>query len=332
MARRPGFGGRWLGGTDGPSLQVAAWAVVAKRVVTPERVVRWVSMMSDVDEPRGVVLVVGATGQQGGAVARHLLAAGRPVRALTRHPDKPAARALADQGAHVVAGDLGDAESLRGALAGVDAVFCVTQFFEAGYEGEVRQGKLMVDLAAQAGVEHFVFSSVGSADKNTGIPHFESKYEVERYLAESAVPFTVLRPVFLMENWESRRPEITEGSLVTPLSPDRPVQQVSVADVGAFCLLALSRPEQWKGRAVDLAGDELSMAQTAEAFAGVLQRKVEVRGISWEDFRAQQGEEMYAMHRWFETTGYEADVSRLRAVHPGMLSLAEYLRRSRWQA
>lgn len=311
---------------------MAAWAAVAERVVTPESVVRWVPMMSDVDEPRGVVLVVGATGQQGGAVARHVLAAGRPVRALTRNPAKPAARILADQGAQVVAGDLGDAESLRGVLAGVDAVFCVTQFFEAGYEGEVRQGKLLVDLAAQAGVEHFVFSSVGSADRDTGIPHFDSKYEVERYLAESAVPFTVLRPVFLMENWEAMRREIAEGSLATPLSPERPVQQVSVEDIGAFCLLALNRPEEWKGRAVDLAGDELSMAQTAEAFAGALQRKVEVQRIPWEDFRAQQGEEMYAMNRWFETTGYQADVSRLRALHPGILTLAEYLRRNGWQA
>jgi uncharacterized protein YbjT (DUF2867 family) len=288
-------------------------------------------MASEVDEPRGVVLVVGATGQQGGAVARHLLAAGWPVRALTRDPGKPAARALADQGAQVVAGDLGDADSLREALADTDAVFCVTQFFTAGYEGEVAQGRLMVDLAAQAGIGHFVFSSVGSADKNTGIPHFDSKYEIERHLAQSAVPYTVLRPVFLMENWEARRQEIANGLLVTPLSPERPVQQVSVEDIGAFTLLALSRPDQWKGRSVDLAGDELSMAQCADTFARVLQSPVEVRRISWEDFRAQQGEEMYVMNRWFETSGYAADPGRLREIHPGMLSLEDYLRTHSWR-
>ncbi|MCP9206565.1 NmrA/HSCARG family protein [Streptomyces sp. NEAU-Y11] len=288
-------------------------------------------MASDGQEPRRVVLVVGATGQQGGAVARHLLAADRPVRALTRSPGKPAARALADRGAQVVAGDLGDADSLRAALDGVAAVFCVTQFFEAGYEGEVRQGRLMVDLAEQAGVDHFVFSSVGSADRNTGIPHFDSKYEIERHLARSRLPYTVLRPVFLMENWEGRRSELMDGVLETPLSPDRPVQQVSVEDIGAFTLLALSRPAQWKGRSVDLAGDELSMTRTAEVFARVLRRAVQVRRVSWEDFRAQQGEEMYVMNRWFETTGYAADLARLRQERPGTLSLEDYLRGHRWE-
>ncbi|MEU5534421.1 NmrA/HSCARG family protein [Streptomyces sp. NPDC020362] len=287
-------------------------------------------MTSDTEEPRGAVLVVGATGRQGGAVARHLLAAGRQVRALTRNPVKPAARALADQGAQVVAGDLGDADSLRDALADAQAVFCVTQFFEAGYEGEVAQGRLMVDLAAHAGVGHFVFSSVGSADKNTGIPHFDSKYEIERYLARSSLPFTVLRPVFLMENWEGRRQEIMDGFLETPLSPDRPVQQVGVDDIGAFALLALSRPDEWKGRSVDLAGDELSTAQSADVFARVLQRPVEVRRVSWDDFRDRQGEEMYVMNRWFETTGYAADPGRLRELRPGMLSLEDYLRGHGW--
>ncbi|MEU8472305.1 NmrA/HSCARG family protein [Streptomyces sp. NPDC029006] len=288
-------------------------------------------MTSEAGERRHAVLVLGATGQQGGAVSRHLLQAGWPVHALTRDPGKPAARALADQGAQVVAGDLEDAASLRAALAGVDAVFCVTQYFGAGYEGEVAQGRLMVDLAAEAGVEHFVFSSVGSAHRNTGIAHFNSKYEIEQHLAQSSIPFTVLRPVFLMENWEGRRQEIINGSLETPLSFERPVQQVSVEDIGAFTLLAMSQPDRWVGRSVDLAGDELSMAECAEVFARVLQRPVEVRRIPWDDFLEQQGEEMYVMNRWFETTGYEADLAQLRTIRPGMLSLEDYLHRHHWQ-
>ncbi|MFJ9368624.1 NmrA/HSCARG family protein [Nocardia sp. NPDC101769] len=288
-------------------------------------------MNSDAGRSHSPVLVVGATGQQGGAVARRLLGAGVPVRALTRNPGKASARALADHGAEVVAGDLGDADSIRGALAGVGSVFCVTQFFEAGYDGEVAQGKLMVDLAAEAGVGHFVFSSVGSADKNTGIPHFDSKYEVERHLAASSLPFTVLRPVFLMENWEGRREEIMHGSLVTPLSADRPLQQVSVEDIGTFTLLALTRPEHWIGRSVDLAGDELSMTETAEVFTRVTQRPVAVAPISWDEFRDRQGEEMYVMNRWFETTGYEADLDSLRTLNPDMLTFENYLHRHHWQ-
>jgi uncharacterized protein YbjT (DUF2867 family) len=288
-------------------------------------------MPSDADKTHAPVLVVGATGQQGGAVARCLLAAGIPVRALTRNPDKLAARALAIQGAEVVAGDLTDADSLRRALAGVGAVFCVTQFYEAGYDGEVAQGTLMADLAAEAKVGHFVFSSVGSADQDTGIPHFDSKYQVERHLAADSIPFTVLRPVFLMENWELYRAAINGGSLVTPLSPDRPLQQVSVDDIGVFTLMALSEPGRWAGRSVDLAGDELSMAETAQVFTGVTQRPVAVRQVPWDDYREQQGNEMYVMNRWFETTGYHADLNWLHQVNPEMVTLENYLRRHRWQ-
>jgi uncharacterized protein YbjT (DUF2867 family) len=288
-------------------------------------------MPFDADKVHSPVLVAGATGQQGGAVARCLLAAGIPVRALTRNPAKPAARALAGQGAEVVAGDMTDAESLRRALAGAGAVFCVTQFLEAGYDGEVAQGKLMVDLATEARVGHFVFSSIGSADQNTGIPHFDSKYQVERHLAADLVPFTVVRPVFLMENWEFYREAINGGSLVTPLSSDRPLQQVTVEDIGAFTLMVLSEPGRWTGRSVDLAGDELSMAETAQVFTRVTQRPVAVRQVSWDDLREQQGEEVYVMNRWFESTGYHADLNWLRQVNPQMVNLENYLRRHHWQ-
>src|SRR5258708_13386096 len=223
-------------------------------------------MGEDSDRPGTRVLVVGATGKQGGAGAQHLLGAGMLVRARTRNPDKAAGRTLADRGAEVVAGDLGDAESVRRALAGVSAVFCVTNFYEAGYAGEVAQGELMVDLAAAAGVGHFVFSSVCSADKNTGIPHFDSKYQVERYLATGSVPFTVVRPVFLMENWELYREAIGGGSLVSPLSPERPLQQVSVEDIGAFALIALTQPDRWTGRSVDLPGAQLPLPQPPPSF------------------------------------------------------------------
>src|SRR5260221_10799872 len=240
-------------------------------------------MAEDANRPGTRVLVVGATGKQGGAVAHHLLGAGMLVRALTRNPDKPAARTLADRGAEVVAGDLGDADSVR-RVAGVSAVFCVTNFYEAGYAGEVAQGELMVDLAAAAGVGHFVFSSVCSADKNTGIPHFDSKYQVERHLAAGSVPF-VVRPVFLMENWELYREAIGGGSLVSPLSPERPLQQVSVEDIGAFTLIALTQPDRWKGRSGDLAGDELAMTETPGGFPPVTQRPGAMWQISWGQFR-----------------------------------------------
>jgi uncharacterized protein YbjT (DUF2867 family) len=123
-----------------------------------------------------VILVSGATGQQGGAVVRNLLEWGFTVRALTRDADKAAARELADLGTEVVSGDLEDRASIERVLDGVYGVFSVQQFMETGVEGEVRQGVLFADAAKAAGVEHLVYSSVGSAHRDTGIPHFESKW------------------------------------------------------------------------------------------------------------------------------------------------------------
>jgi uncharacterized protein YbjT (DUF2867 family) len=156
------------------------------------------------DEGR-VILVSGATGQQGGTVARKLLERGFVVRALTRDPEKAEARELADLGAEVVGGDFEDRASIERALAGVYGVFSVQQFWESGYEGEIRQGVQLADAAKAAGVEHFVYSSVGSAHRETGIPHFDSKWEVEELVRASGVPYTVLRPVFFMQNWEFMR-------------------------------------------------------------------------------------------------------------------------------
>ena len=124
------------------------------------------------------ILVIGATGQQGGAVARALLAKGQKVRVMTRHPEKTAS--LAQAGAEVVQGNLTNQADLQMALRGVYGVFAMSTPFEAGMEAEVRQGIMLADAAKQAGIAHYVYTSVGSAHRNTGIPHFDSKWKVEQ--------------------------------------------------------------------------------------------------------------------------------------------------------
>src|SRR5262249_62225131 len=123
-----------------------------------------------------VILVTGATGHQGGAVARELLAHGHRVRAMTRNPEGDAARALAKQGAEVVAGNLDDEASIEKALSGAWGAFAVQNTWEAGVEGEEAQGKRFARAVKGAGVRHFVYTSVGSADRRTGIPHFDNKW------------------------------------------------------------------------------------------------------------------------------------------------------------
>ena len=147
------------------------------------------------------ILITGVTGHQGGAVARALQGSGFHLRGLTRTPDGERAAALARNGVEVVKGDLDDEATLRRALAGAWGVFGVQTASEAGVEREEAQGKRLATLAREAGVEHFVYTSVGSAHKRTGIPHFDNKWRIEETVRALRFPsHVILRPVFFMEN------------------------------------------------------------------------------------------------------------------------------------
>jgi uncharacterized protein YbjT (DUF2867 family) len=277
-----------------------------------------------------VILVTGATGKQGGAVHHHLKERGFLVRALTRDPSKPAARKLMGPGTEVVRGDMEDFDSLRRAVDGVHGVFAMATPYEKGTEGEVREGKALIDAAQRAGVNHFVYSSVAGADRATQIPHFDSKYEIEEHLHGSGLKYTILRPVFFMENWEAMRQQIEEGVLAQPLSPETRLQMIAVSDIGVFATMAFEHSGTWEGRAVDLAGDELSMKETADVFSGVLGREVRYRQLPWDQFENQAGHETTVMYRWFEETGYDVDISSVRAEHPRLMTLELWVRKHAW--
>ena len=278
-----------------------------------------------------VILVSGATGQQGGSVARNLLERGFAVRALTRDTEKAAAKELVDLGAEVVSGDLEDRASIERVLAGVYGVFSVQQFWEVGVEGEVGQGILLADAAKEAGIEHLVYSSVGSAHRETGIPHFDSKWEVEEHVRASGVPYTVLRPVFFMQNWEMMREPVLGGTLPQPLDPDKPFQMIDAEDIGVFAARAFDDPESWIGREVDIAGDELTMPEIAGTFSRVIGRNVDYFQVPWDGFEEQMGEEYTIMYRWFNDYGYEANIAALRDEYPGLASFEQYLRDHGWE-
>lgn len=277
-----------------------------------------------------VFLVTGATGRQGGAVARYLLKRGHRVRALTRDPNKPAAKALVGMGAKVVRGDLDNRPSVERALQGVYGVFSVQNFWEAGYEREVSQGIILADVAKAQGVEHFVYSSVGSSYRKTGIAAFDGKWKIEEHIRRIGLPYTVLRPTSLMEDWEEMREEIVGGTLAQPLDPDKPLQQVSVEDIGAFAVMAIEDPKGWLGREVDLAGDESTMLGIAEMFGRVIGRKVDYAQVSWEEFRAAYGEDLTVMYEWFNEVGYEADIAALREEYPNLTTFEQHLRNHGW--
>ena len=178
------------------------------------------------------ILVTGATGQQGGSLARLLLQKKHKVYALTRNTQSSAAQELRNKGANVVKGDLDDSDSLERVVKDVESLFLMGTPFEDGTEGETRRGKLMADIAKENSIEHLVYSSVANADKNTRIPHFESKYKVEQHIKNLGIPYTIIGPTFFMENLLG--PGLEQGQLTLPLTPSRILQQSALENIGVL--------------------------------------------------------------------------------------------------
>jgi uncharacterized protein YbjT (DUF2867 family) len=280
-----------------------------------------------------LIVVTGATGKQGGATAQHLLRKGFRVRALTRDPEQASAQALQQQGAEVVAGNLDDRASLDRALEGAYGAYSVQNFWETGYQREIDQGLRLADAARDAGVEHFVYSSVASAHRDTGLAHFESKWRIEQHVRELGIPYTIFRPVWFMENWEGPflRPFILSGTLTLPLDPEVNFQQIAVDDVGGIAAMAFEHRDDWLGREVDIASDEGPISEVVETFARVIGRPVAYHQVPWDEYRKAAGEEYHDMFRWFQDVGYDADIPPLRKEYPQLTSFEQYLRRAGWQ-
>lgn len=258
-----------------------------------------------------LVLVCGATGSQGGAVADELLKAEHRIRIMTRRPDSEAARALAARGAEVVKADLDDEASLRTALDGAWGTFAVQNTWEAGVEGEEEQGKRFARVAREQGVHHYVYTSVASAHRNTGIPHFDNKFRVEETVRSLDFPsHAILRPVFFMENLTGPdfRRGVAEGRLALALPPEKRLQMIAVRDIGRYGRLAFERHEELAGRGIDIAGDELSGPEMADTLSEVTGRRIEFEHTPMEQVRAFS-EEYAVMFEWFDRVGYDVDIA-----------------------
>jgi uncharacterized protein YbjT (DUF2867 family) len=278
-----------------------------------------------------LILVTGATGNQGGAVARHLLQRGNfTVRAFVRDQNKPAAQALKQAGAELVEGDFSDRASLHRALEGADGVFSIQTFLKGGLEAEIRDGKTVADAASSAGIQHFVYSSVGSAERNTGIPHFDSKFQVEEYIRSLGLPYTMMRPVFFFYNYNAMRPMVEKGTLSQPLSPETKLQQLSEEDYGEMVAEVFERPADFLNSVHEVASVDMTMPEIAAAFSRVFGKTVNYQQIPFEAFEQQAGEEVTTMYRWFENVGYGADLAELKRDFPSPTDFESYLRDHDW--
>jgi len=280
------------------------------------------------------VLVTGATGRQGGAVIRHMRPKGWKLRALTRNTKGYAAQELARQGVELVRGDLENPASLEPALRGVYGVYSVQDFWSVGFRREVQQGKNLADAAKKADVEHFVYGSVGGAERSTGISPWETKWEIEKYIRQLSLPATILRPVAFMETYHILEVEmrLLKGQLVHPVRGDKPFQTIATDDIGAFAALAFERPKEFIGMELEIAGSELTNIQAAEVFSRVLKRPVKFLRLPMLIVKLFMDKEFYRMSRWFNKDGFKANVTELRCKYPEvpLRTLEEWLREDEW--
>src|SRR3954452_24429847 len=273
------------------------------------------------------ILITGVTGNQGGAVAQALKGSGFYLRGLTRKPDSEGAAALARHGVDIVKGDLDDEATLRRALASVWGVFGVQNAAEAGVEREEVQGKRLATLAREAGVEHYVYTSVGSADKRTGIPHFDSKWRIEETVRGLRFPsHVILRPVFFMDNLLT--PFSLQGStLALALGQRTKLQMIAVDDIGWFGARSFTHAAELNRREIDLAGDVRTMAEAAEILTQALSRPIAFAQTPIEQVR-QYSNDMALMLQWFEDVGYSADIAGLeREFGRALTKLPDWARR-----
>ncbi len=263
------------------------------------------------------VLVTGATGNQGGSVAAALMARGHTVRALTRRPDSPAALKLAKAGARIATGDFAEEATIVAAAKDVDTIFLMGNSWEGGPDRERELGHKAVAALARAQVGHVIYASVDSADRATGVPHFESKAAVERHLAASGLPYTISAPASFMDNllesWSI--PSLQKSEFAAALPPARKLKKIAVADIGPFVAALAERREHVFGRRFDIAGDDIDGIQTATILSRATGRRIGYRELPLDVVR-QQSDDVARMYAWFNDVGYSADIAALKRDFP----------------
>lgn len=257
--------------------------------------------------------VIGATGATGGAVAGALVERGLRVRAIARNPQSPRAQKLSEEGIEIAVADLGDEQALADAFTGVTGVFAVTTPFEEGPDIEVAQGLHIIAAAVKARVPHLVYSSVSNADQHTGIPHFDSKAEIEEALAASGVPHTIVGPTYFYDNMLGGIDDLQSGRFSLPLPQTTPLQQLSRRDLGRFVAAILQEPQRFTGLRIDIASDAPTPRQMTAALEHVLGYPIEL--ITYDPSQITSAD-MRAMFSFLSEHGYSADIADLHRRYP----------------
>lgn len=288
------------------------------------------------------VLIFGATGNVGGAAARELLQRGWQVRAVTRNPQSEKAQTLAALGAELVQANMDDRASLEAAFDGMAQgvrVFSVQNWMTSGADGEIRQAKLVADVANAAGVSHLVYGSAGTGEPDTGVPHFECKLVGERYMREElGLPTTAVRPGPFMElmNQKEFYPALAVwGTMPKIVGWDTPVPWTAVHDIGTAIANVFADPDKWIGRDTYLIGHFESLRDCQTIFKKITGKKPFGLSLPMVLFNKMAGPEFEVMWRWLVDflaemgpEGMQAMVDVSREACPNLHSVESWLQMS----
>ncbi len=276
-----------------------------------------------------IILVTGGTGKQGGAVARNLSQNGYKVKVLTRNPDSAQALALKNQNVTVVKGDLNKPETYREHLPGVHGIFSV-QTFENGIEKEISQGISLADLAKEADVKHFLYSSAIAAHLNTGVPHLDSKFVIENHVRELGIPHTVIRPASFYENFliPQVKKGILKGKLTQTINRDTIMPYIAVDDIGKAAVQIFGDLQEYSGKTLTLGNEQLDSLQVAEEFSKALNKKVEYTRLPKIIVRLFLGKTLYKMFSWMDKHSrlLMEDVIKDRSKFPEMMPFSDWIK------
>lgn len=274
------------------------------------------------------IFVTGATGNQGGAVVRNLVEKGFHVKALTRNAATEKAKALVKPGVEVIEGTLEKPASFSAHLKDVDGVFSV-QDFKQGTKKEIQQGIALADYAKSSGVPHFVYTSVCYADLQTGVPHFDSKKVIEDHIKRIGLPYTILRPASMYENFliPQVRNRILKGKFVSPLNKQTVIPMLAADDIGRIATIVFEQKENYTGKTLSLASEAFDVEQTAAIFSQGMGKPVKYAKLPGIITRLAMGKDLYKMFKWEDANnGKEVlDITAVRQQFPGMIGLHEWI-------
>jgi uncharacterized protein YbjT (DUF2867 family) len=274
------------------------------------------------------VLVIGATGNQGGATTHHLLADGWRVRALVRDDTAPGATRLAAAGAELVRGDLADRASIVAAARDAYGIFSV----QSAVENEITYGTNVADAAKAANVQHLVYSSVGGVESQNRFYREHGwgpieKWQIEQHIRDLGVPATILRPAGFMEDFTNPARFFQNGSLNVPWHDDLMMQLIAIDDIGAFAALAFADPDAYLGRSMEITGDRRTAPQLADALSAAAGTHIPHTQIPLSVLWSQSPAAA-KVFTWANETYYDTDLAPLRHAYPALMDFDTWLART----